>query len=561
MAKNLGFGSKLIRLLLTIGLCLSLLTLFGAGISRDGIQLLAAVNALLFLSILVMFAKRKLATRVRCLASVMDRAAEGELSVRGEDLTLDEVGMLNSNFNEMLERLEGVVLSIRSAAEELRSIGEIISNVAAQDVISAENQFHATGGLKEVVLQIRGSVDEVSTAVEGLSSLAAENAASVSQMAASTTEIDMLVEQLLRSVELVSDSILRMSSGQIEVNNSVNRLLTTSNSTVSLVAEMELSVRQIEQSAHTTAHISLDVLRDAELGNTSVESTIVGIGQIRTASCTVQQAIEKLSRHAANIGTILQVIDEVTEQTKLLALNASIIAAQAGEHGKGFGVVAHEIKELARRTTASTRQIAEIVNGVTEETEKAVVAISLSEQAVLDGEHLSRSSGQALQKIVEGVKTSSSLVNEIASSTEQHAMQGEKMRISMDEMTSMVEQIVRAIGEQTRDAQVIGQASDSMRQLATKVHGHARAHSDAGSTVASSGEAIVRMIDGIRHACRVQTEGSDRIVHATEQVEASATSNLETTKIMDETANGLSKQIGNLEEALAGFKETRESNV
>jgi len=141
-------------------------------------------------------------------------------------------------------------------------------------------------------LQIRGSVEEVSTAVAGLSRVASDNAASVSQMAASTTEIDMLVEQLLRSVELVSDSITRMSSGQLEVNDSVNHLLETSNSTVLLVAEMEQSVRQIEQSAQTTAHISSDVLRDAELGNASVESTISGIGQIRTASRTVQQAIE-----------------------------------------------------------------------------------------------------------------------------------------------------------------------------------------------------------------------------------------------------------------------------
>ena len=554
MTKNLGFGSKLIRLLLTTGFLLSIVSLFSPGINEDGLKALAGVNALLFLTVLIMFATRKLASRVRRLASVMDQAAEGELAVRGTDLAQDEVGMLNSNFNEMLERLEGIVLSIRRAATELRAIGETVGNVAGQGVISAENQFHATAGLKEVALQIRGSVEEVSTAVAGLSQVAADNAESVSQMAASTTEIDMLVEQLLRSVELVSDSITRMSSGQLEVNDSVNHLLETSNSTVLLVAEMEQSVRQIEQSAQTTAHISSDVLRDAELGNASVESTISGIYQIRTASRTVQQAIEKLSVHAANIGTILQVIDEVTEQTKLLALNASIIAAQAGEHGKGFGVVAHEIKELARRTTASTRQIAEIVNGVTDETEKAVAAINLSEQAVVEGETLSRSSGEALQKIVNGVKVSTELVNEIANATEQHANQGEKMRIATDEIKAMVEQIVRTTGEQTRNAQVIGQASDSMRQLATKVHEHARAHSNAGTAVAASGETIVMMINGIHHACQVQSEGSDRIVHSAEQVEASATGNLETTRVMEAAAMGLSRQISNLEQALSGFK-------
>lgn len=554
MAKNLGFGSKLIRLLLATGAALSIASLLGIGFTGDGLRLLAGINAVLFLAVLVMFARRKLASRVRRLTAVMDRAAEGELAVRGDDLTQDEVGMLNSNFNDMLERLEGIVHSIRAAAAELGSIGETIGNVAAQEVLSAESQFHTTAGLKEVVLQIRESVAEVSTAVEGLSRTATHNATFVSQMAASTTEIDTLVEQLLRSVELVSDSITRMSSGQLEVSDSVNRLLESSNSTVILVTEMEQSVRQIEQSAQTTAHISADVLHDAEQGNASVESTISGIDQIRTASHTVQQAIGKLSVHAANIGTILQVIDEVTEQTKLLALNASIIAAQAGEHGKGFGVVAHEIKELARRTTASTRQIAEIVNGVTEETERAVVAINLSEQAVTEGETLSRRSGEALQKIVNGVKIATGLVNEIANATEQHAQQGEKMRLATDAVRSMVEQIVRATGEQTRNAQVIGQASDSMRQLATRVHGHARAHSDAGTAVAASGETIVRMIEEIRHACRTQSEGSDRIVNSAEQVEASATGNLEATKIMDEMATRLSRQIGSLEQALAGFK-------
>jgi len=115
MTKNLGFGSKLIRLLLTTGFLLSIVSLFSPGINAVGLKALAGVNALLFLTVLIMFATRKLASRVRRLASVMDQAAEGELAVRGTDLAQDEVGMLNSNFNEMLERLEGIVLSIRRA--------------------------------------------------------------------------------------------------------------------------------------------------------------------------------------------------------------------------------------------------------------------------------------------------------------------------------------------------------------------------------------------------------------------------------------------------------------
>jgi methyl-accepting chemotaxis protein len=554
MAKNLGFGSQLIRTLLVAGILVSLAGVFLVQIPSAGLRVLFSISALIYLAVFLMLAARKLATRVKCLAGIMDQAAEGNLSVRGEDLSLDEVGMLNSNFNEMLERLGSVVVSIRSAVSELRVIGGNVGTVAAQGLALAEGQKDTADRAKAAARQIRQSVEEVASSVEGLSGAAGTNAASIQQMVSSTVQINQLVEQLLRSVELVSDSIARMAGGQNEINSNVHHLMENATRTTVLVADMERSVRQIEQSAQTTARISVDVLRDAELGNTSVESTISGIYQIRSASHTVEQAVGNLSVYAARIGTILQVIDEVTEQTKLLALNASIIAAQAGEHGKGFGVVAHEIKELARRTTASTRQIAEIVNGVKGETEKAVMAITLSEQAVAEGEQLSQRSGAALHKIVRGVKVATEQVSEIARATEHHAQQGEKMRLAMEEMGAMVEQIVRSSVHQTRDAEVINQASDSMRQLANNVHVNARSHNDAGAAIADSTGIIVKMIEEIRHACVVQSEGSEQVVHTAEEMEEAVTGNLKTTRVMEEAVSGLSRQIKSLEQEMAGFK-------
>ncbi len=559
MAKNLGFGSQIIRILLVAGILLSLTGVFAAQLPGDWQRFLFGSSALLFLGVLLVLASRKLAIRVRRLAAIMNQAAEGDLSIRGEDLALDEVGMLNRNFNEMLERLGGVVISIRTAVDELRTIGGTVGSVAAQGLQLAEGQKVTADHTKLAARQIRQSVDKVTASVEGLSGAAGMNAVSMQQMVSSTAQINQLVEELLRSVELVSDSILRMAGDQNEINGNVQHLMENALATSSLVTDMERSVRQIEQSAQVTARISVNVLRDAELGNSSVESTIIGIDQIRSASYTVQQAVSNLSVHAASIGTILQVIDEVADQTKLLALNASIIAAQAGEHGKGFGVVAHEIKDLARRTTASTREIAEIVNGVKEETERAVQAITLSEQAVAEGEQLSQRSGEALRKIVHGVKTATEQVNEIASTTEQHVQQGEKIRLAMEAMGAMVEQIVRSSSQQTRDADVINQASSAMRQLATNVHSHARSHTDAGAAIASSTETIVKMIDDIKHSCLVQSESGEQIVHTAEEVEEAASGNLKTIRIMEEAVSGLARQIKNLEREMAEFKTAEQS--
>ncbi len=554
--KNLGFGSQLIRILLIAGILLSLAGAFISTLPGDGQRFIFAVNIILYLAVLITLAARKLTTRVKRLASVMDQAADGNLSARGEDLSPDEVGMLNSNFNEMLDRLSGIVFSIKNTMDELRNIGGNIGDVATEVLARAKRQKDIADRTKVAVRQISQSVEDVANSVEGLTETARNNASSIQQMVSSTAEINQLTEELLRSVELVSDSIRRMTHDQNEINGNVNHLMQNSIKTATLVNEMEHSVRQIEQSAQTTAMISIDVLRDAQLGNSSVESTIIGIEQIRTASKTVQQSVNNLSVYAANIGTILQVIDEVAEQTKLLALNASIIAAQAGEHGKGFGVVAYEIKELARRTTASTREIAEIVNGVKAETERAVSAILLSEQSVFEGEQLSLRSGEALRKILNGVKISAEQINEIAAAAEQHASQGENMRLAMDEMGAMVEQITRSSSQQTKDTEVINNASDEMHQLTNNLYANARSHNSAGNVIADSTEIIVKMIEDIRKACQVQSSSSEQIVNNVREMEEAATGNLDTTRIMEETVTGLSKQIKNLEKEMSGFKTT-----
>lgn len=556
MNRNLGFGTKLIRILLTGGIFISLCM---AAFMQDlpgSIRFYFLANSLTFLAVLLILAARKLPTRVKKLSMVMDQAADGNLAIRCDDLSGDEVGMLNQNFNEMLERLGGMVINIRSAVEQLRVIGADVGRLATEGLSVAEGQKDTADRTKISARQIRGAVEEVNAAIGSLADSASNNATSIQQMVSSTAQIGFLMEELQRAVEMVSDSIVRMAGGQNEINANVQHLLDNAKHTTTLVSDMERSVLMIGESAQTTVRISTDVMRDAELGHRSVESTISGIQQIRSASQTAQEAISNLSVHAANIGTILQVIDEVAEQTKLLALNASIIAAQAGEHGKGFGVVAFEIKELARRTTSSTREIAEIVNGVKEETEKAVSAIAITETAVTEGEQLSYRSGEALYKIVNGVKTAAEQANEIATTTLQHVTQGERMRLAMEEIGTMVEQIVRASGFLTRDTEVINQTSGNMRQLASNVLLSATARSDAGAVISASTNTMVQMVDEIRHSCQVQLEASEQVVHTAEEVEQAATGNLNASRSMEEVVKGLSLQIRNLEKEMESFKTT-----
>lgn len=555
MTKNLlSIGTRLIRTLLISGAVISLLGVLCRERQPNAIPLIFILNFVFFVAVMWLLAVRKLVPRIKNLAEAMDRAAEGNLAARVADETDDEFGKLNTNFNSMLERLSSVVNGVHCATRELRTIGVNVGKVAETGVMVAERQFKSSENTKQAALEISRSVEAVTRSVEGLAGTASDNSRSIGEISSSIAEINNRVDSLVQAIQRVSDAISDMTRAQKEINSSVNNLMGASSRTNILVGEMDRSVRHIEQNALETASISDSVLSDARSGKQSVESTIAGINEIRSASQTARTVIDNLSLKAADIGTILQVIDEVAERTNLLALNASIIAAQAGEQGKGFAVVADEIKTLARRTKDSTNKIAGIVTGVQQETGKAVEAIRLSETKVQEGERLSLRSGEALDKILQGLINSTAQVNEIARATVEHTSQSDSLRSEIEGISQMVVQIQGSTTAQTGNTELISGAAQNMLQLASEVRSLAGANNQAGSALVNSNAAVISMIKDISSACRKQTTGSEAIVDMAEELARSATGNLETTKVMEDAVSSLSLQIKALEQEMSGLK-------
>jgi methyl-accepting chemotaxis protein len=276
--------------------------------------------------------------------------------------------------------------------------------------------------------------------------------------------------------------------------------------------------------------------------------------EIRRSSKITSEVIETLSERAGDIGTILSVIDEVAEQTNLLALNAAIIAAQAGEHGKGFAVVADEIKELADRTTVSTREIATVITGFQDETRRAVAAINKAEERIAEGEQLSQKSGDALMKIVAGAEKSSSQLDAIARATEEQAQGSHSIRVAMDRVAEMVAQIAAATKEQGKGSELITGAVVRMQELTAQVRSSTREQSTAGNFIARSSEDATGMIRHIRSACDEQTRGSEQILKAVENIHRSADINVAAARVMDDSMADLSRQIGTLQKEMENFK-------
>ncbi|WP_298269809.1 methyl-accepting chemotaxis protein [Geobacter sp.] len=510
----------------------------------------AAVVALSF----GIVATRNIIRRVNRMVEAMNHGAEGDLTARVETDSRDELGRLGHDFNAMLEMLGELIKKVNRSFVEVGQVSANLFEASRRVMAAAEVQSEGVSSTSSAVNQINVSVREVSHGVDSLSLSASETSSSILEMAASIEEVALNVDSLAQSVEEVSSSVVEMAASIKQIANSVVSLQEVSTTTASSVAEMDSSIKQVEKNALETAAISEEVRRDAEMGKESVEATIAGINEIKRSSHITSEVIETLSLRAGDIGAILSVIDEVAEQTNLLALNAAIIAAQAGEHGKGFAVVADEIKELAERTSSSTREIAQLIKGVQDETARAVVAIEQAERSIAEGENLSQRSGDALRKIVDGVQQATEQVESIARATTEQAKGSQMIRDAMERVSDMIGQIANATREQGKGSEMIMSAAERMKGLTSQVRTSTREQSKVGNFIARSTENITDMIQQIKRACDEQTRGSEQIIHAVENIQESTATNLGAARMMDDAVSRLSRQLEDLQRGMGSFR-------
>lgn len=482
------------------------------------------------------------------------QVAGGSLEDRLTIKACGEVGDLAAAMNTMAENLHNIVTRLNASTAELTVIDRNIETAARQVVGATHIQEEAVSETSRTVELINASVLEISEGVDQLSCSATETSSSILQMAASVEEVALNTDKLGESVDEVSSSVIEMATSIKGIGNNIVSLLDASTTTASSVAEMDATIRQVEKNAMDTAIISETVKTDAANGLKSVQETIAGMQEIRRASQITAEVVEHLSLRAHDIGAILSVIDEVAEQTNLLALNAAIIAAQAGEHGKGFAVVADEIKELAERTSSSTREIGEVIKGVQEETGRAVSAINMAELAIGAGEELSERSGAALEKIVAGVRQAGLQIDAIARATVEQAKGSQSIRVAMEQVEEMVEQMANSAREHSRGSDLITIAVERMREMTGQVRGSTREQSKTSVLIAKATEDIIVMIDRIREACGAQTDHSRSIDKMVENIRQSSATTSQAAQVMNSSVTGLSQQIDQLEKEMSGFK-------
>lgn len=517
-------------------------------------NIIVALIALTVALILAYFGSRVIANPVMELADTAHRISQGDLTHRAIKSSEDEIGTLSDSFNTMAGNLERTMKSLQQSQEKLKTVVDTVGSRSRTVMDRVDEQRAIIDETYRSIDHLNNGVRKITDNVEALSASSEETSSSMLEMVASMEEVSRHTDTLFNSVEETASATTQMVSSISEVDQNVVYLKNFVTDTSSSMIEMSASIAQVESNAARSYDLTLAVASAAESGMKAVRETIEGMEQIRKSVSDANTVIERLGERSVAIGKILNVIEDVAEQTNLLALNAAILAAQAGEYGKGFSVVAAEIRELSERTASSTRDIANLIGAVQGEVDNALKAMSSGTKLVEGGVALSHDAGKALNKILESSTKASEMGKEIASATREQAAGSENVTQSVNRLQEMVKQISAATGQQAQGSEHIMRAVESMREV-TKYVRQAMSEQKSGSTmISSAAERMIEMIHEIFQVAAGQAGESEKIVSTMEQVRAIADGNRKSAVDMEEAVGLLNDAIRSLDEEMRKFR-------
>ena len=521
----------------------------------QGISTIAfCVAAAVYLALVMLISRLFILKPLESMMAVASKLSEADLTGKVEQVSEDEMGRLAAALNKIGQALRDTVGRIRGVSEGVAGVMEQISRTgtavsSGASTIQARVEETSTS-MVEMLASLRGIAENV----EVLYQSAEESSSSILQMAATNDEVAQNVQSMAASVEETTSAIDQTTASIKDVNRNIEALLATTAETSASINEMDVSIGQVEMNANETAKLSEQVSQDAETGVLALHKTIAGIDKIKDSSRSASEVIETLGKRIEEIGNILNVIDDVAEQTNLLALNAAIIAAQAGEHGKGFAVVAEEIKDLAERTGASTKEIADLIRGVQDESHNAVAAMNQGVRNVEEGVLLGREAESALKKIFESANKATVMVKAIARATVEQARGSKQVTGSVQRIAETVQQISKATNAQERGSEQIIHSSQKMKTITAHVQRSSQEQAHGSKQITKSIESINEMVTHLNRAQKEQTEGSEQVLKAVEAIKSVSEQQTRSVKQLEEAIESLQQQAEILRAEVRRFR-------
>ena len=350
----------------------------------------------------------------------------------------DELGDMAQDFNRMVDTLQVTAVSFDTMTLNLR---------------------HLVGQVRTAAVQLAEASSSLGTDSGQTGVAAAEVAAGVQSVAAGFETTRVGAETTTDAVQQLNHAIDGIAKGAADQAHQVHLASVTA-------SDMARDVEHVAQNAHQVASVSEHTQGAAERGAQAVQETVGGMDEIRDVVGEAARTVRELGTLGEQIGAVVETIDDIAEQTNLLALNAAIEAARAGEHGKGFAVVADEVRKLAERSGRETRQITELIQRVQRGTRDAVQAMERGSDKVHQGAARAEQAGSALESILDAARRSAQEVTGIAAAAQEMAAGAQHLVDAMQSISAVVEENSAATEEMSAQAQQVQQVVENIARTA-----------------------------------------------------------------------------------------------
>ncbi|MGE5429865.1 MAG: methyl-accepting chemotaxis protein [Syntrophomonadaceae bacterium] len=428
----------------------TLLTNIGAG------TVLYAV--FLFITFIVL---KKIIKPIHYLAETAKKIADGDLSLSLSVNSKDETQMLAQSMSKMVSSLNqtldhlsaekaGVEKKVEEAVKESEQQKEYLSR-SVEEMLRGMEKF-SNGDL---TVRLHSDNDDIigrlfngfNSTVENFNYMVSNVAGAVGETATASAQISSSTEEIAKG-----------STSQAEQAAEI----------ASAIDQMTRTIIDTTQNSSLAADTARDAGEKARDGGRVVKETISGMNKIAEVVLTSASTVEELGRNSGQIGEIIQVIDDIADQTNLLALNAAIEAARAGEQGRGFAVVADEVRKLAEKTTKATKEISQMISHIQNDTAAAINSISKGTLEVENGKALANRAGAALDEIIMGTEKVSELILQIASASQEQSAASEEISKSVEAITDVTRQSSAGIHQVAEAAEGLERLTLGLQTLVSK---------------------------------------------------------------------------------------------
>jgi methyl-accepting chemotaxis protein len=521
---------------------------------RNTLLAASILIALIIIGALFFAAMRMVVRPLRQAVAFAGVVAGGDLSKSLLVRNRDEIGLLGEALNQMVSGLKVMIGKIRDTSGQVASAANQISANSEQLAEAAISQASAAEETSSTMMEMTASIRTVAANADTLAMNADGVTSSIQELGTSSEQVAKNAEVMAASVTEATSAIEEMTVtiGEMAENN--QEMQKVVGESAATIEQMAASIKEVARNVEDADMVAKSATLEAVAGQEAVNEALAAMERVAEVIGKTAESIINLDRRSEEIGNIVKVISGIADKSNLLALNASIQAAQAGDAGLGFAVVAEEMRNLASQSANATKEIGRVIGHVQADTGNSVRYGELAAREAQASMELSGAAGNSLNNIVKSIEQTSGLMSSIARMTAEQASASTQVIMAVEKMSRASNVLANAAREQAQGSLQIRRSVETINSMTGEVSIATKEQSLSARQILDAVNVINVMTQQVANATAEQEIGSKVVVSSVENISGITLGNLESIEQLSRSTQSLSRQAADLAVLIEEFK-------